>query len=209
MSRSSVARSLHDLGLAAWFGGSLMGAVGVNGAVSEAHDPKERARLASSAWARWAPLNAAAIGVHLLGGALIVKENRHRLAGQQGVAAWSTAKLALTGCAVAATALSGALGTKVASAGEVDAEGATSPSTQTPGDVSAAQRKLAVLQWTIPALTGGIVVSNAVMGEQQRPREVLKGTLKRAKQAAAAAASTAGSVAAHPSTAKAAVGLLH
>ena len=29
---NTVARSLHDLGLAAWFGGSLMGAVGVNGA---------------------------------------------------------------------------------------------------------------------------------------------------------------------------------
>jgi hypothetical protein len=25
---NTVARSLHDLGLAAWFGGSLMGAVG-------------------------------------------------------------------------------------------------------------------------------------------------------------------------------------
>jgi hypothetical protein len=29
---NTVARSLHDLGLAAWFGGSLMGAVGLNGA---------------------------------------------------------------------------------------------------------------------------------------------------------------------------------
>ena len=31
-SRNTVSRSLHDLGAAAWFGGSLMGAVGVNGA---------------------------------------------------------------------------------------------------------------------------------------------------------------------------------
>ena len=31
-SRNTVVRTLHDLGLAAWFGGSLMGAVGVNGA---------------------------------------------------------------------------------------------------------------------------------------------------------------------------------
>ena len=27
---NTVSRSLHDLGLAAWFGGSLMGAVGLN-----------------------------------------------------------------------------------------------------------------------------------------------------------------------------------
>jgi hypothetical protein len=32
---NTVARSLHDLGLAAWFGGSLMGAVGLNGAAAE------------------------------------------------------------------------------------------------------------------------------------------------------------------------------
>jgi hypothetical protein len=33
---NTVARSLHDLGLAAWFGGSLMGAVGLNGAAGAA-----------------------------------------------------------------------------------------------------------------------------------------------------------------------------
>lgn len=35
-SRNTVVRSLHDLGAAAWFGGSLMGAVGVNGAAGAA-----------------------------------------------------------------------------------------------------------------------------------------------------------------------------
>jgi hypothetical protein len=29
--RNTIIRSLHDLGAAAWFGGSLMGAIGVNG----------------------------------------------------------------------------------------------------------------------------------------------------------------------------------
>ncbi|CAM5474167.1 hypothetical protein SSPIM334S_01561 [Streptomyces spiroverticillatus] len=33
--RNTFLRSAHDLGLAAWFGGSLMGAVGVNGAARE------------------------------------------------------------------------------------------------------------------------------------------------------------------------------
>ncbi len=36
---NTVARTLHDLGLAAWFGGSLMGAAGVNGAAAVVEDP--------------------------------------------------------------------------------------------------------------------------------------------------------------------------
>jgi hypothetical protein len=36
---NALARTLHDLGLAAWFGGSLMGATGVNGAAAVIQDP--------------------------------------------------------------------------------------------------------------------------------------------------------------------------
>ena len=50
---NTVARALHDLGLAAWFGGSLMGATGVNGAASVVEDPTQRLRVANSGWARW------------------------------------------------------------------------------------------------------------------------------------------------------------
>ena len=39
--RNTLVRSLHDLGLAAWFGGTLMGAVGLNGATAKAKDPAE------------------------------------------------------------------------------------------------------------------------------------------------------------------------
>src|SRR6185437_14501773 len=51
-SRNTVVRSLHDLGAAAWFGGSLMGAVGVNGAAGAVRDPQDRARVASVGWAK-------------------------------------------------------------------------------------------------------------------------------------------------------------
>ena len=44
---NTLARSLHDLGLAAWFGGSLMGAVGVNGAAAQVQEPKQRLRVAN------------------------------------------------------------------------------------------------------------------------------------------------------------------
>jgi hypothetical protein len=41
---NTLARTLHDLGLAAWFGGSLMGAAGVNGAAAVVQDPTQRLR---------------------------------------------------------------------------------------------------------------------------------------------------------------------
>ena len=63
--RNTLVRSTHDVGLAVWCGGSLMGAVGLNGAGSKAADPQERLTLSSKGWARWAPVSAAAVGAHL------------------------------------------------------------------------------------------------------------------------------------------------
>jgi hypothetical protein len=45
---NTVSRSLHDLGLATWFGGSLMGAVGLNGAAADVEEPKQRLRVAGA-----------------------------------------------------------------------------------------------------------------------------------------------------------------
>jgi hypothetical protein len=98
---NTVARTLHDLGLAAWFGGSLMGATGVNGAAAVVEDPTQRLRVASIGWARWTPLNLAGIAAHLAGGVVLTGANRGRLAGQQGVAAASAVKTALTVAALA------------------------------------------------------------------------------------------------------------
>ena len=57
---NAVARTLHDVGLAAWFGGSLMGAAGVNGAAAVVEDPTQRLRVADSGWARWTSLGTTA-----------------------------------------------------------------------------------------------------------------------------------------------------
>jgi hypothetical protein len=60
--RHTLVRSLHDVGAAVWLGGSLMGAVGLNGASRNVMDSGDRVRVAASGWARWAPFSAAAIG---------------------------------------------------------------------------------------------------------------------------------------------------
>ncbi len=188
MARISVARTLHDLGLAVWCGGSLMGAIGLNGAAATLDDPRQRGRAVNAGWTRWAPVNAAAIGAHLLGGVLIVRENRGRIAGQQGVAAWTTGKTLLTGAALGATAAAGVYGSKVWKEGDVPVAGGTEASGQTPPAAAAALPKLKALQWAVPALTGAIIASSATMGEQQRPAEVIKGSAKRAAKAAKQAA---------------------
>jgi hypothetical protein len=177
--RNTIARSLSEVGLAAWFGGSLMGAIGVNGAAAEVDRPEQRARVANAGWNRWTPVNLAAIGAHILGSVVLTGGNKGRLAGQKGVATTSVAKTAVTAGALAATAYARALGQKVIEAGDVPVEGGTTPSDQTPPDVAGAQRKLNALQWAIPALTGTLLVMDALMGEQQRPSQAASGFVQR------------------------------
>jgi hypothetical protein len=176
--RNTLAHFLHDIGLAAWFGGSLMGAIGVNGAAADVDDPRQRARVANAGWARWTPVNALAIAAHLVGGAQLLKENKGRTATQEGVLANTNVKLALTAGALGATAYSRVLGQKVMNAGDVPVAGGTDPLATTPPEVAKAQKQLAALQWAIPCLTGSILASSALHEEQQRPTEVAKGVLK-------------------------------
>jgi hypothetical protein len=180
--RNTVVRSLHDLGLAAWFGGSLAGAVGFNGAAADVPDEKLRLRVANAAWARWTPVNLVGIAAHLVGGGGILYANRDRVATQQGVGASTIAKAALTGVALAVTGYSRVLGKKLEQAEGEPVEGGTDPAPGTSPEVAKAQRQLKVCQWLIPALTGGLEVLNALHGEQQRPSQQASGILAKPAQ---------------------------
>jgi CBS domain-containing protein len=179
---NTVARSLHDLGLAAWFGGSLIGAVGLNGAAAAVDPAEQRLRVANAGWARWTPVNLAGIAAHVAGGTMLLVANKGRLAGQRGVATATIAKAGLTGLALAATGYSRALGAKLQRVGDAPVEGGTSPAGGTPEEVAKVQRQLNVLQWVIPGLTGATLVLNAKMGEQQRPTKVTAGLLQGARR---------------------------
>lgn len=183
--RNTVLRSLHDLGAAAWFGGSLMGAVGVNGASKNVKDPAERTDVASAGWARWAPVSAAAIGAHLIGGAGLVLANRDRVRDQNGAMVNTVIKSVLTAAAIGTTAYSGVLGAKIATeVRSAPTEGGTVPSDGTPDHVARLQQQLRVLQWVTPALAGALVILGAQQGEQQRASEQIRtagwGTITRA-----------------------------
>ena len=76
--------------------------------------------------------------------------------------------MALTGVALGVTAYSGVLGRKLGQAEGVPVDGATDPGPDTPRDIASTQRQLAVCQWTVPALTGGLIMLAAVHDEKRR-----------------------------------------
>ena len=180
--RNTVLRSMHDIGLAGWFGGSLMGAVGLNGAAGQAASPAERLQIAAAGWDRWAPVNLVAIGAHLAGAAGILVFEAPRVASQKGVGAMSVAKTALTAAALGATAYSRLAGKKMEKAGGTPVEGITEPAASTPGDVSQAQRQQRVAQWMVPVFTGALLVVSSLAGEQQKPGSVRRGMGARVRQ---------------------------
>ncbi len=160
--RHTLIRSLHDVGLAAWFGGSLMGAVGLNGAArSEGGTRATTDQIASAGWTKWTPVNAAAIGVHLFGSGGLLAVNVHRVATQQGVAASTTAKTVVTAAALAATAYARVLGKKVELASSSDPEDAEKASKH-PVDLDKARRQLDL------CAVGG-TGAHGVSGGAQRP----------------------------------------
>jgi hypothetical protein len=178
MARNTLSRSLHDLGLSAWFGGTLANAVALNAAAAEAGTSSGTGRVANAGWDRWTPVNAAAIGAHLVGSVGQLGANKERVAGQKGVAGMSALKTLITAAALGATAYSRILGQRVSSAGAVPSRSGTKPSKRTKAtkaDVAAAQDQLDRLQWVIPALTGALVAISSYAGEQQRPSEVARG----------------------------------
>jgi hypothetical protein len=177
VARNTLSRSLHDLGLSAWFGGTLANAVALNAAAGEAG--KDTGRVANAGWNRWTPVNALAIGTHLVGSIGQLRAHRGRVAQQEGVAGMSALKTLLTAAALGVTAYSRALGKKVDLAGNPSARSGTKPTKLTKAETAAALEQLDRLQWVVPAITGALVVVSSYAGEQQRPSEVSKGVAEK------------------------------
>ena len=156
-------RALHLVTNAAWFGGSLMGAVGLNPASQEGDTSTERAEIADRGWTSWGPVQGGAIGLHLLTGIAILADNRRRTVSHTPTTAADVAKTALTGAAIAASAAAYVNGARLGEARE-----------RADDDAVARRRshelsqRLRWLQWATPLTTGGLLVLDAYLGEQQR-----------------------------------------
>jgi hypothetical protein len=164
--RTTTLTVLHDVGLAAWFGGAWMGAVGLNGATIEVDDHTQRTRVANAGWFRWAPIAGAALLGHVLSAyalGRLLPAPPGRGEGSVGVRRFRTA---VTLAAVVSTAETGISGQRVVRGGDVPVATATSPIAATPPEVAAAQRRLSVAQWLVPTFTGAIFVLEAVQRQQ-------------------------------------------
>jgi hypothetical protein len=51
----TILRTIHDVGLAVWWGGSFMGTLAMNPAVEVLDDPEERAKMVDEGWALFQP----------------------------------------------------------------------------------------------------------------------------------------------------------
>src|SRR5687768_12852784 len=98
---STTVRATHLVTNAAWFGGSLMGAVGLNPASREASNQRERAEVSGTGWERWGPVQGAAVVLHVLSGVAITADNRNRVAAYPPTTAATVAKATVTAAAVA------------------------------------------------------------------------------------------------------------
>jgi hypothetical protein len=76
----------------------------------------------------------------------------------------------------------------------VPVAGGTEPTQGTPPEVARSQKQLKTLQWAIPGLTGAVLASSSLHEEQQRPSQVVMGTLQKLP-------SMIGSTATHAATA--------
>ena len=149
-------RTAHDLGLAAWFGGELMGVVGVNSTARRAEDLSQRHQLAAHPWERWAPVSSAAIGLHLAATAGLLAIDRPA----RGARGLELAKVVLTGTALGLTVMADRRTERVER--QVQDPGPDGPEDPSSGDLGHAQDELRVLRWSVTALTGAAVALNAV-----------------------------------------------
>ncbi|MBG0740459.1 hypothetical protein IV500_13815 [Paeniglutamicibacter antarcticus] len=178
MAGNLIARSVHDLTAAAWFGGSLMGAIGLNGAASQAKDSTERTRLSALGWKRWAPVQATALVGHVIAGIFVISDNKGRIASQDGMTGVTAFKTAVTLTGAGFTLYTGLLGRKVEQLAGEGAEGATEPGPNASKELEPAQKKLRLLQWALPFFAGTVIILGAKHAEMQRPRNVLKGFVR-------------------------------
>ncbi len=160
---------MHTIwGLGSWFGGTLMGAIGLNGGAATARAPQERTRISSAGWQKWSPVLVASIGLHIAGSAVMLLSDAQRLLAQPAGRRSAAIKTAITLGAVGASVYSGMLGRVQSAHQDEGGIGPTEPLASASEEMSSAQRQQKVAQWIPPALTAVLIVLAAQQGEQQR-----------------------------------------
>jgi hypothetical protein len=182
-----VAQAVHDLGSALWFGGTVMGAAGVNKSGADLSQGIDRIRVASAAWGRFAPAQWAGIGATLVAGLQLTRAGGRRIALQKGFASVGALKAGIAVAGAGATAYASYCGARITSlAMEAERKGttievkdATIPTASTPPEIAAWQRRQRMTQFAVPVLAGANIVCNSWLVQSYRAGATVKGVLGR------------------------------
>ena len=182
-----VAQAVHDLGSALWFGGSVMGAAGVNKSGQQLTQGIDRIRVASSAWGRFAPAQWAGIGATLGAGLRLTQVGGRRLALQKGFGTVGGLKAGFAVAGAAATGFAAYSGSRIGTLAEeaekrgapVQVKDATLPTDATPPDIARWQQRQRVAQALVPVLAGANIVCNSWLVQSYRAGSTIKGVVRR------------------------------
>ncbi|HKH75336.1 MAG TPA: hypothetical protein VKA51_00090 [Rubrobacteraceae bacterium] len=166
---SNAAEIAHNLGLAAWFGGTLLGQVALNPTVSSISDRREPGRVLNESWGRFNAANAPALLAWRLGGLNYDAELR--------APALARVKDLLLGGAAVNAVVSGILGTRIArqsSGGATPVESGTEPAPETPEESASSQRMISFFgTGSLVLSAAAIAVSGMIENEPIKPCGIL------------------------------------
>ena len=163
---STTAWVLHDLGLAAGFGGNLFGQLALNPSVAAVSDKRERGRVAQVAWERYKEVNTIsllafagtwAIGRAVLSGREVGNTSRGLTLLKDGLVAGAV--IGGIGAMVAGTMLSRAR----ERAGEPPLESGSEPAPETPPNVARLQRITNGFSVARIVLEGAVLATTTVL----------------------------------------------
>ena len=182
-----LAQALHDLGAAVWFGGSVMGVVGVNSSGADLEAGIDRVRVASSAWNRFAPIQWAGIAATVGAGLRLTQVGGRRLALQEGFGRTGAVKAAVTLLGAAATAYAAYCGQRIGTLAEdvhergepLEVRDATRPTAATPAEIARWQGRQRLVQYAVPLLAGANIALNSSLVQSYRAGATATGVARR------------------------------
>lgn len=180
---ANTTRALHDVGLAAWVGGSLFGRFALNPAVGVIDKKTDRGKVVNAAWNGYNVINTLSLAAVTVGwlGARVTETRPEQLSDTER--SLSLAKDGLVAAAVVTGLANGIQGgrlAKQAPEGAVPVETGLTPAAETPPQAAKIQKSLALLG-TLNIIAGvALVAVNAVLAQLNYSRPpVRRGLMRR------------------------------
>ena len=173
-------RAAHDVGLAAWLGGSMFGKFAHNPSLKKISSHTERGSVSTAAWNGYNTINSAGLGAAAVGwtAARFTEARSAKLTGTEQ--ALSRAKDGLMAAAVVTGVASGIQGRRLARQapdGAVPVETGTKPAPETPPEAARIQRSLGLLGTLNIASGIALVAVNAILAQTNHSHPAKKRAL--------------------------------